>query len=439
MSVFVPHRRQSDPAGLAEILVELSAESHASSHLKRFLCLACPQQCHSSHTAYLSLEPEHSSISSALPVENVLEPRSEASYEASWHMAFKSTIAKEPKLIWLKVLSSVSLKTVSQSSPTVQLLDEDESQGNSTKATQRESNSGFGPTPSLTSKKRRASISPSEPPQKMLKQTPVQSESPERLNPERRHGIEMCPEYLTWNNKLDNSEHAIIKMTDSTVGDHRMFYLPRSKFREKVKSISLGEAIKHKLHQRSQASGTVLWVTRTARLVAEAVIRFDLRDNDGTLEESIVFHEAVPIKLDSLTSPFLEVKLEKTMSFSHGVAIDTDYQQQWKGEPRRHVLLDLGVILVQLGTRRDDVNSLGTPPTGPDARQRFIIAHARKTQIGVSDQYAGAVRSCASLFKNAEVAGEEEFLGSFLKRIVQPLRDCERKMRSQVATTTIVP
>lgn len=421
---------QTDSSRLTKILSKLSAESYASSHLKRFLCLACPQQCHGCHTAYLSLEPKDPSPSPALAAEKPLQPGSKATYEATFHIAFKSTISKEPRLIWLKVLSNLFLKTASQLSPNVQLPGNDRFENPAVLGTQTETNPSLSFSASPTSKKRRASSSLPEPAHKLLKQGSSQPEPQGDLNSERQSGIEICPEYLTWSKQLD-SEHAIIKMSDSTVGDHQMFYLARSTYREGAKSISLGDAIKHKLHQRSKVpSGTLLWVAQTARLVAEAVVRFDLRDNDGTLEESIVFHKSGPIKLDYLTSPSLEVKLKRAiMSPSNRAVIDSDRQQQWRWEPRRHVLLNLGVVLVQLGTHRDDAHDLEIPPNGPEAKRSFIMSHATKTQTGVSKEYACAVRGCALLSSNSEVAGAEEFLESFLKMVVQPLRHCEEILR----------
>lgn len=387
--------------------------------------------------AYLSLEPRDPSQSLALRSDRSLGPGSKASYEATWHIAFRSTIAKEPRLNWLKVVSNVSFEKQSQPSPPAAVFEKHSSQSTSITDIQTEADSRIAVMAARMSSKRRASSPLRGTATKLAKQTSGQPQPQDHSSSEGRSGIEICPEYLTWNKPLD-SEHAIIKMTDSTVGDHRMFYLSRLTYRGGAKRISLGEAIKHKLDQRPRKlSGTLHWVARTARLIAEAVVRFDLRDDGGTLEESIVFHGAGPIVLDHLISPFIEVKLEKASnSLLAGAASNTEHQQQWRWEPRRHVLLNLGVILVQLGTHREDASSLGTPPTGPKAKQGFILSHAAKTRRGVDVKYEGAVRSCASLFDNSKVAGEEVFLESFLKMVVQPLRDCEENLVPDVATST---
>lgn len=424
---FISHPRPTDRADLAQILDKLSTESHVSSHLKRCLCLACPQQCHSCHTAYLRLEPQKSVASSALAAEKASKQGSETSFEAIWHMAFKSTVAKEPRLIWFRVVSTIALRTLSQSSPAVQLPRGNRIQETARISSQTEKDPQLADTIAAASKKRRASSSLPEPAPKLVKTTSRHAESQD-LNSERWSGIEICPEYLTWNQNI-NSEHAIVKITDSNIGDHQMFYLPRSTYRKKTKNISLGEAIRHKLQRSQEPSGTLLWVARTARLVAEAVVRFDLRDDDGTLEDSIVFHEASPVELDAHTWPFIKIKLEKTNTpLSTGAAIDINDQQQWRWETRRHVLLNLGIVLVQLGTHRDDVNDLQIPPTGPEAKQGFIMSHVRRTQKGMSEKYASAVQSCASLFSTAEVAGEEEFLKRFLEMVIQPLKECEETL-----------
>ncbi|KAK1703435.1 uncharacterized protein BDZ83DRAFT_772781 [Colletotrichum acutatum] len=222
-------------------------------------------------------------------------------------------------------------------------------------------------------------------------------------------------------------------ISDSAGCDLRLFYLPRLFHTEEAQKTTLRAAIKHKLEKKPQKGcGSLHWIAKTARLVAEAVVRFDLRDDNKPLQDIIIFHEPNASDLHSSAAPSLEIMFnEASLSPTNEAPPHMQDRHRVHKWSRKHTLLELGIVLLQLGTHRDDVEDLPAPPIGPEAKQSYIRSHAEKAVNGVSEGFAGAVRNCAILFDHDDAAKEDEFLGRFLKMVLQPLRDCEKTLCTQ--------
>lgn len=419
------HIHQAD---LRQVMEKLTTEARASSNLKQCLCRACPEHCHTHHTAYLSLEPDTPHVSPEQLTENNHRIVLAGSSEATWHMAFKSTIAKMDTLIWLKVVSTVVVETSSSSSSprsVVQLPSRNDFHDSAILNTQTTEREDPEYVPDYDEpRKRRASSTPLEPPCKLQMTKPGQGR---RMTDSGLHlpsGIEVCPEYLM---QHDTAECAIIKMTDSSGCDYRIYYLPqakRSAYGARAKDITLRQVLNNRHDKKYKRSWNLLWIVRLARLVAEAVVRFDLRNSDTPPDESIVFYGVDKKDSDWFLSPFLEVKIKKpkTPTSSLEAVRGTDLHQPPAPE-RHHVLLNLGLILLQLGTKRD--TKLEKPPAGPDDIQNYISLNANKTATGVHQKYADAVQNCAWFFGNQKAMEETVFRDKFFKKILQPLKYCE--------------
>ncbi|KXH52989.1 hypothetical protein CSAL01_12107 [Colletotrichum salicis] len=202
----------------------------------------------------------------------------------------------------------------------------------------------------------------------------------------------------------------------------------------KHEGTTFGELITHrrkKGHQKKYSKfWDVFWVVRTARQIAEAVIRFDIRDCDvdQSLDASIVFHSE---RLQSPTGsfqqsepsfqPFLEVKFKGTATASlRCLDSCTDSEGQERRVERRHILLELGFLLLQLGVSRYD--ELDKARTDPSKKRKFIIDQAGKIASRLDAKYAKAIQNCVWLI---DVCEGEEFLDKFICDVLMPPRVCE--------------
>ena len=325
-------------------------------------------------------------------------------------MAFKSTIADENSLIWLKVVSNmvvgVSMHPTQEMSHGFEDGSKSEAPSESLKSTGLQK----------SNRKRHRAPSPSQEPepkaQKILHhQTVGRTAAP-------RPGVEVCLEYLAQHN---TTKYAIMKMVDNTGCHHRVFYLPeeqRSAYGVRPDYTSLGDLLKKQLHQQFD----MLRILRLARLVAEAIVRFDLRDSDAGPKDSIVFYGPSTIEL----APFLEVRIVKP---EHAYSNEDECNN---GHGRCAVLLELGEILLQLGLERD--KELAPPPLDLDARRHYIVANARNVALGTI-RYSDIIKKCArfSADRNKEnnESNSETFRETFYQEVVQPLKEMEDQLLSQ--------
>lgn len=219
-----------------------------------------------------------------------------------------------------------------------------------------------------------------------------------------------------------------MKLTDM-VCDHSIYYLSqetRSAYGATAKGLTLCKTFDNWHQKKYERFWNLLWIVRLARLAAEAVLRFDLRDSDPHPQEIIVFYGADKKDSEMHLSPFLEVKIERSgpQGLSDTGGETDDGADQSNHQPKRQqVLLNLGNILLQLGVKRDV--KLGRAPSGPDQMKEYINKHADKTITGVHQKYADAVRSCTRFYGKEKAMGESAFRESFFKLIIEPLKDCE--------------
>lgn len=432
-------------------LRKLSNEGKASSQLKHYLCQACPKQCHTNHTAYFSLEPDKSTATLDKEKDETKPQEPDGTWKC--HMAFKSTIASEDNLIWLRVVSTIVVD-VPKSSPLALSHGVEEHASPSKSLTRDPLNTE--PIKSNT-RKRRASSTPVEVPEPKAQKTSWIHQAARHLS-NTGLGIEVCPGYFAPHNP---TPYAIMKMVDSSGCDHRIFYLPKEKRSAYGAARPDGVVrLRTVLDQRYHEKFDTLWILRLSRLVAEAVVRFDLRDSDRSPEDSVVFYD---LRTAKEPAPFLEVNIKKPGFIGIGgteVAGDRSngHEEQENKEMdddadlgRRHTLLNLGLILLKLGLERGK-EPTQMPMGGVEGQQRYIIKRATDARIG-SPKFPEVIKNCARFFTDNRSKNEEDrhqnnngggsgiiynddnddqlFRESFYQKIVQPLKEMEAQLLSQ--------
>ncbi|KAI0904698.1 hypothetical protein F4823DRAFT_614099 [Ustulina deusta] len=431
-------KRQIRPQQPDNSLEQLSSDARTTSQFKKCLCRVCPEGCHNYHTAYLSLEPDNLGNARGISAAGSPTARTEGNPVIIWQcdMAFKSTVTKRDTLIWLKVKSNMNTVSHPPSNIASSLctsFDNDEASN-----TELQKPHAIADRPS---RKHRASSMPPEPAFKALKTHLGQSHSDTDPAVGIASRIELCPEFLA---QHDATEHAVMKMADSSGCEHSIFYLAQEeRSMYGAKSITLDELLRsrHEAKHRSFLGG-LFSKLRLARVIAEAMLRFDLRDSDRAPEKSIFVHGLsakrtagysvaglAPFSVDAMKPGlFLAITLEKQQQQciatvpSAGSLGASSNEGAGKAAGRASVLVNLGMILLRIGTERDD--QLDHAPMGSDQMREFISANAEKTQI--NPLYADAVRACAWFFEDDDVTTDEVFRDRFFSKIVQPLKFCER-------------
>lgn len=401
----------NDESRLVDFKLELTTllnEEETSLRLKQCLCQACPEQCHRHHTAYFSLEPQRSIVNWEANDERHIEMDGTANM---WqcHMAFKSTVASETSLIWLKVVSNMTARAVTHSVKETSEDVEDqvkmESSMEGVEDTKR---------PDLNTRKHRATSPLQQPEPKAQKRVPHQTV---RHMPAPGPGIEVCLEYLAQHSP---TQYAIMKMIDSSGCNHRLFYLPeerRSAYGVDPDNISLRTLLNQKIHRGFD----ILQVLRLARLVAEAVVRFDLDGSDGSPKDRIVFYGLPTEEL----VPFLEVVIMKPK------CVSLDGYNNSDDQGRCEVLLELGEILLELGLEQGE--ELPRSPLRLDLRRNHIIKHAKNVALGTI-RYSEIIKNCVYLTDETQKQDKNNgwgFREGFYQKIVQPLKDIEDQLLSQ--------
>ncbi|KAI8956057.1 hypothetical protein F4801DRAFT_525208 [Xylaria longipes] len=420
-------------------LEKLSTDAQASSHLKQCLCRMCPKGCHDSHTAYLSLEPNNVDVTPNDLAGERLSIGNEGAANIKWqcHMAFKSTVTKKDTLIWLKVVSKINISPPPPIMPSSARPPTDTTTESIEPPLNVKSTNAISDQPS---RKRKASPMPSEPVAKAQKTGPW--DSPRHTDPALHltSSIELCPEFLT---QHDMTKHAVMKMVDSGGVDHSMYYLAQEeRSAYGLKNITLDEL----LANRQQPKYRPLMASRysklrLARLIAEAVLRFDLRDSDPAAVKNIFVHGlgvkgAGGIAYQSLfaddvnlPSLFLAITLKKQQeqaSPSTSLLIKPDEGSGKDTARREQVLVDLGMILLRIGVDCDNQLDLRIDqvPVDLDERRRFISASAACIQL--NSLYIEAVQNCALFLESDAVMTDEVFRDKFFCGIVQPLKLSEK-------------
>lgn len=395
-------------------LERLCIEGRTSARLYECLCRICPVPRHDEHTAYIRLEPERS--------DNITERNRP---ETECDMAIKSTIREGKALIWLKVRSSMTEAVRVQPTggdnnqskllPTTAALMPSKSNGNNPRkrrASSPESRASKAPKTSSQSVRRRSDPAPSS-------RDNIPSD-----------GIQVCPEYLA---QHDETDHAVMKMVDSSGCDHRVYYLPSDKRPcDSDNPISLSTLLDPQYWAGRECQPEYRYgkldKLRLARLIAEAVLRFDLHDSDPHCpwdRDSVIFYRSSAKKPE----PFLEVRIKKA---DPTLEPNTVGDHRLSLSSRRMVLLNLGVILIQLGLSEPQTLSWWTHSAGLKESREFILKMALETTSNMHRSYSDAVRHCATLFDSQEGKDLEEqsFQESYYISIVQPLKELEEFLES---------
>lgn len=362
-----------------------SIESCASAGIYQSLCLACPVSEHEAkgHTAQISLIMPH-----PLPKEQKRkrEKGPPPTTECECHMAIKSTVNDTEKrsiCIWLKVVSNVTHDRLEMSK-------------------RRPSHSGMAPKGRQTAKTRRAS-------------TDTSSSAPPP--------IRVCPEYLA---QYEKHNVLVMQMEDPRGTSHNVYYLPSSG--RPCDDLDDGVAWPISLWELldlidEQTEYEVLcdlpWQVHTARLVAEAVLRFDrLGPNRGLAKDEVIFYRS-HARRD--VKPFLQVEIQKSdgsASNTVGGKSEGDYKA------RRAILLNLGRILLELGLLKKvhlKSNEL--------ADQNLIREHC--SDIGIGEKYANVVRSCINFFNSSKNNQSKDVVGfqqKYYEMVVYPLQQMDETL-----------
>ncbi|KDN60079.1 hypothetical protein CSUB01_06345 [Colletotrichum sublineola] len=391
-------------------LEKLSTEGRISAMLYQCLCRACPEQCHTRHTAYLSLEPEET--------DTCASPDSLGTTRIMWqcHMAFKSTAKKKVPLIWFRVVSSEVSDSGHQELAIV---------GEQTTPECVTDHQQLNEAAENNPRKRRTASTPTEPPSKVAKSRPGQSirrvsEPAASASSEPPSQLSVCPELLAQHD-LDT---VVMKMIDDGGYSHDIFYLPRDKrpiHDTKLSDpVSLSDILgKGQLkHQYDKLCSKRLSIIRVSRLIAEAVLRFDLRDRDPSPEDSVVFY----ISPENDLAPFLERVITKSKMPSVAVEDEDSASQR-----RSLQLLKLGEILLQLGLPKS--HRMRSPPLEPKGRRMFIKSAVSNVRANMDTIFSDVIISCVNFSARYEETNklcEESFNKRFYRNIVQPLKNIER-------------
>lgn len=404
-----PEAREAEERSLKK----LSAEGQVSTLFNQFLRRACSTRCHDVHVAYFSLEPELSN-------EDCSES-STGEEEHVWkcHMAFKDTTKKKESLIWLRAKSVVG--TPDQLPPTPS-----KASPNFSGEVSKTMPTPDQDLPRSNPKKRRADSTPSEPPRKLQKSRP--SQNSRRISEPAPHstsylsvGTQVCPETL---GHSDWSNQFVMNMIDENGFDHHLFCLPkgeRPKDEDNVSEpLTLSEVL---LSSKRDNPGNYfrkrLWILQLSRLIAEAVLRFDIRNSDSSMVDIIVFYKSSKHDL----APFLEVEIRKS-----DLATNVVEDEFFVAQQRSKRLLDLGEILLQLGLRGKEKPRKARFEI--QDRRSFVREKASDVCSSMGNAYAGVIKSCIRLSAKCEDPRylEEGFKEAYYGSIVKPLRAMEESL-----------
>ncbi|KAF6824777.1 hypothetical protein CPLU01_10641 [Colletotrichum plurivorum] len=220
-----------------------------------------------------------------------------------------------------------------------------------------------------------------------------------------------------------------MNMMDENGFDHHLFCLPkRERPKDEAKGshpITLSAILDPGKHDRTRKSGRDtdgLWIMQLSRLIAEAVLRFDLKSSDGSMVNSIVFYKSSKHDL----TPFLEVVIKKSDLTPNVIEDERYVSQQRSGRLLR--LLDLGEILLQLGLYRQE--RLLKFPLDTEDRRSFLREKAPDVCRNMNIAYSSVIESCIRLSVMWEDPSylEEAFKETYYESIVKPLREMEKSL-----------
>ncbi|GKT49618.1 uncharacterized protein ColSpa_09799 [Colletotrichum spaethianum] len=228
--------------------------------------------------------------------------------------------------------------------------------------------------------------------------------------------VQVCPEALS---QHDTPDSLVMNMVDDCGTDHDLFCLPKDE--RPVSGDKSGKPIT--LSDILGSRHSKFWIIRISRLIAEAVLRFDLKDSDPSPESSVVFYKSAEHDL----TPFLERVIKKPTALSY--AVDDD---EHSSRPRSALLLNLAQILLQLG-----LIGLPTPeklrgiPQNDGERRSYISEKALSTCSNMGDAYSRVILSCVEFSTwETHMYGDEKFKEQYYRSIVKPLKGMEEALLS---------
>jgi hypothetical protein len=397
-----PHKEQSEPEGEAspEEFDRLSLEGLAAAALFQCFCRACPARDHRIHTAYLSL---------SLASENVFGPETEC------HMAIQSRIRGDKDLTWLRVVSAVCKVN---SNPA-----HEPEQPRTPVAIE------IPFVPESAGHKRKLSADAALPPSKMLRPDAGRGvrrrTDPELyiLSQDIPNQIQVCPEYLVHH---EGPDLLAMQMGDASSVCHSIYFLPANKRPlEKCEPISFANMLREckRPGMALKRGQDLVWIVRVARLIAEAVLRFDWPDSRCRWgKEDVMFYPSNNSTQE--LEPFLKVEIESQEQTESAI----DDRPMTNGRSR--ALLNLGFILLQLGLFKH----IDAPPQYLDEKRTltFMLGQIKTEDIKVSGGYLEIVRRCATFLSDIEddEMDELEFRETYYNFIVSPLKGIETELLS---------
>jgi hypothetical protein len=399
----------------------LLVQGRISACLYQCISRACPVSEHArqGHTAHLSLQQE--------------ELKACRVVEIDVQMAIKSSVRRgEDRRIWLKVKSLLDREGLGHDIESVN----SDSRTSESKKRHRTGDEEIEENSDLVA---------SQPPRRH-RRSPQATNLPRIASP--ASDIQVCPEYLGEDDDVCHSEFMVMKMADAYTCQHYFFHLPEEERRllhiddREPEPYTLRKV--HKDTYCQLQSMSLRWKIHVARLLVEAMIRFDrLRPpphpEESWPSEDIIFYrqhreeggEDNEVEVGDGLRPFLEVKIERrehadrsrstSAAGSGGSGSGQDPRQirEW----RRKLLLKLGLILAGLALGRADVD-LGWVKANPKFCRDYILGMCDKIYWDVAPRYTDAVRSCCD---TEWVYAEDE--GGFRKKyhelVVQPLRELD--------------
>lgn len=350
----------------------LSYQGSVVATLFRSLCEACPVENHQKHTAYFSLTP-----SGGNTIETCL--------------AIRSRAKKDKYLIWLKAVSTE-----------------------------------VGQSPQRTIK-RRIPFSESLPPSKRHGGLSGLT-GPTSLD-QATNQIQVCPEYLA-----QHEEPCLLAMRMMVVSKvwHSIYFLPADERPiDECRPINLAKLLNEykdpqMVRKCSHHGHPFLWRVRVARLITEAVLRFDCPESNYQWSKDDVIFYTLRAPNDRL-EPFLKIEMESQAQEMAAINnIRGNNRQRWTS-----LLLNLAFVLLQLGLFQPIGEYLYRE--NPDMYREYIIQRVdRKVEDDQTfSDYLTVVRDCADFNVNIEGDGEETaFREEYYRRIISPLKELEQSWGS---------
>ncbi|EFQ34298.1 uncharacterized protein GLRG_09442 [Colletotrichum graminicola M1.001] len=217
-----------------------------------------------------------------------------------------------------------------------------------------------------------------------------------------------------------------MKMTNARGYSHDVFYLAKDE--RPIHDTELSDPISLSYilgkgplkRQYDKLCSEKLSIIRFSRLIAEAVLRFDLRDRDPSPEDSVVFC----ISPKNVLAPFLVRFLTKAKMPSIAAEVDDNASQQ-----RSLQLLKLGEVLLKLGLPKP--RRMSMPPLELKDRRTFIKSAVSDVRSNINNTFSDVIISCENFsakYEDTSKWPEENFNQIFYRSIVQPLKDIERNL-----------